>query len=33
LIAVLPADVVGTGPVCRRERLGGTLSDYYREAA
>ena len=29
----VPATVVGTGPVKRRERLGGVLNFYYREAA
>ena len=33
LIAPRQADVFGMGAVKRRERLGGTLSFYYREAA
>ena len=33
LIAPLGADEIGTGPVRRRERLGGTLNHYYRAAA
>ena len=33
LVAPANADVVGRGPVRRRERLGGLLNFYYREAA
>ena len=30
---VAPPPPVRDGPVCRRDRLGGLLHDYYREAA
>jgi putative transposase len=33
LIAAEPGDLAGTGAVVRRERLGGLLSFYHREAA
>ena len=33
LIESLPKDPLAQGPVLRRERLGGMLSYYYREAA
>jgi hypothetical protein len=33
LIAGNPEDAAGTGEVVRRERLGGLLNFYYREAA
>jgi putative transposase len=33
LIEAAPQDMAGTGPVMCRERLGGTLKFYYREAA